>query len=206
MLTAFFCLCIHSHPTLNLKVHAVVLLYNYYHRKRYPELKFMDFDSFCKLASIIRHTLLDYMKFMQRSNDAKLNDPDNEFSLLEKVVMEACDTSLKLDATRDIPQMEGWPISKVAVLVVDSLKENCLLLFSSITQGVWSVIEKELEISNKISENRIEEKHMDKKRRVTKKASRVKPKMDEFHFRQLAYAAVKKSTGTPSCMHIMHTN
>ncbi|RVW28574.1 hypothetical protein CK203_094807 [Vitis vinifera] len=55
------------------QVHAVVLLYNYYHRKQHQQL---------------------------------------EFLATEKMVMDACDISTSLNASKDVPNTEGWPISK----------------------------------------------------------------------------------------------
>ncbi|KAL5990946.1 hypothetical protein ACLOJK_011852 [Asimina triloba] len=128
-----------------LKMHAVVLLYNYYHRKQCPELEFLGFEPFCKVAVNARSGLLMHMKFMQRCND-KSGNLDKQFSVTEEMVMEACDIAKALDASKEAPDIGGWPISKVAVLVVDSMKKNCLLQFSSIVHGVWSLVEKNLDV------------------------------------------------------------
>ncbi|GAY62082.1 hypothetical protein CUMW_215040 [Citrus unshiu] len=117
------------------QVHAVVLLYNYYHIKQHRQLKFEGFESFSKLAVVLKPTLLAHMKLLQRSNDSELDDPDKQLSVTEKKIMDACDISNSLDASKDIPSTEGWSISKVAVLLIDSRKENCFLKHSSMTEG-----------------------------------------------------------------------
>ncbi|XP_059448657.1 uncharacterized protein LOC132179866 isoform X2 [Corylus avellana] len=177
------------------QVHAIVLLYNYYLRKRQLQLEVLGFEAFCKLAVILKPTLLAYMKFMQRSNDTELDDLEKQFSVTEKRIMEACDISTSLDASKDVPNIDGWPMSKVAVLLLDSKKENCFLLFSSITQGVWSVIEKDLDISNLTLEGMAEAKQVDKKKRFIRKPSKGESSVDESGLLRLAYLAVKEATG-----------
>ncbi|KAK3204456.1 hypothetical protein Dsin_018502 [Dipteronia sinensis] len=176
------------------QVHAVVLLYNYYHRKQHQQLKFEGFEPFCKLAVVQKPTLLAHMKLMQISNDAELDDMEKQLSLTEKSIMDACDISKCLDASKDFPSIEGWPISKIAVLVIDSKKENCFLQFGSITKGVWSVIEKDVNASSCIAEG-MEGKHLNKKIKVTKKPLRDEVSNDEVFFQQFAISAVKEATG-----------
>ncbi|KAF3455402.1 hypothetical protein FNV43_RR00026 [Rhamnella rubrinervis] len=176
------------------QVHAVVLLYNYYHRKQHPELEFLGFDSFCKLAVVLRPALLAYLTFMQGINGMESEKLDKKFSILEKTIMEACDISKILDASREVPNIEGWPISEVSVLLVDSKEENCYLLFSSITRGVWSVIQKDVEVSKQSFQGTMEEKY-DKKGRFIGKPLEVESKIDEAGFQKLAFLAVKEATG-----------
>ncbi|XP_061371715.1 uncharacterized protein LOC133314283 [Gastrolobium bilobum] len=128
------------------QMHSVVLLYNYYHRKHHPELAYFPFNEFCKLAVVLRPPLLAYMQFMQKFNEAELIDMH--------------------------PNIEGWPISKVAILLIDSEKEFCFLLFGSITRGVWSVVEK-----------------------VIRKPVIDELNVDEAGFLQVGYSAVKEATG-----------
>jgi dGTP triphosphohydrolase len=66
--------------------------------------------------------------------------------------MSSYDICTLLDASKKVPNIEGWPVSKVAVLLVDSKKENCFLRSCSITDGAWSLIEKDVDASNQISE------------------------------------------------------
>lgn len=120
---------------------------------------------------------------------------DKQFSITEKMIMDACDISKNLDASREVPNFEGWPISKVSVLLVDSKKENCFLLFSSITQGVWSVIQKDVDVSKQSFQVTTEANCADKKRRVIGKPLKFKSKIDEAGFQQLAYLAIKEATG-----------
>ncbi|KAM1158544.1 hypothetical protein ACFXTH_031909 [Malus domestica] len=177
------------------QVHAVVLLYNYYHRKQCPKLEDLNFDSFCKLVLFLKPALMVHMKFMQSPNDTKLDDLEKQLSVTEKAIVDACSISVSLDALKDVPNTEGWPISKVTVLLVDSKKENCFLLFNSITQGVWSVIEKDVDVSVHSPEDKAVEKHVHKNKRVIGKPSRRESTTDEPTLRKLAYSAISEATG-----------
>ncbi|KAL0379412.1 UNVERIFIED_CONTAM: hypothetical protein Sangu_0005500 [Sesamum angustifolium] len=175
------------------QMHAVVLLYNYYHRKQKPDLEFLDFVSFCKLALLLRPSLIPFMKMMNESESVELSGAEDQLSVTEKAVRDACDIAVALDVLKDIPATEGCPISKVAVLLIDSMEENCLLLFGAITEGVWSLIEKELNESN-INQERSAEAKATKKRKI----NRNKASTDNPTFLQLGYDAVKDITGIES--------
>ncbi|KAI3444436.1 hypothetical protein Pfo_001101 [Paulownia fortunei] len=174
------------------QMHAVVLLYNYYHRKQKPELEFLDFVSFCKLALLLRPSLISFMKMTNESESMELNGAEDRLSVTEKAIKDACDIAVALDASKDVPTTEGCPISKVAVLLIDSKKENCLLQFGAVTEGVWSLIEKELNESNINQEILAEEKVGKKRKRSSQKAS------DDSKFLQLGCDAVKDITGIDS--------
>ncbi|KAG4973922.1 hypothetical protein JHK87_030743 [Glycine soja] len=202
------------------QVRSAVLLYNYYHRKQHPELAYLPFNEFCKLAVVLRPPLLAYMQFMQNLKEEELTDVEKQLSFTEKMIMEACDVCKCLDASKDVPNIEGWPITKVSILLIDSKKENCFLLFSSITSGVWSVIEKVLDTSSQSSlvekslntskQSSLVEKVLNtpsqssevtsgpiqyKKRRAIKKASKKELTVDEDVFLQVGYSAIKDATG-----------
>ncbi|XP_020261513.1 uncharacterized protein LOC109837607 isoform X2 [Asparagus officinalis] len=102
---------------------------------------------------------------------------NNQFSITEKMVMDACNICIELDSSKDNPIIQGWPISKVAVFLVDPTNKNCLLQFCSITQGVWSLVEKAVEAhyENGFSQN----------------------EADEFEkvLEQLAFSSVEQETG-----------
>lgn len=89
-----------------LQMHSVVLLYNYYHRKQFPQLKFLAFEPFCKMASIANPSLLMYMKFMLKYEEGPGN-LDKHLSVMEKMVMDACKISSALDASKNAPSMDG---------------------------------------------------------------------------------------------------
>ncbi|XP_058748888.1 uncharacterized protein LOC131621861 isoform X2 [Vicia villosa] len=180
------------------QVHSVVLLYNYYHRKQHPEQAFVAFKEFCKLAVDLSPALLTYMKFTQKPDETDLVDVEQQLSLTEKVIMSSCDICTCLDASKNIPNIEGWPISKVSVLLVDSKKEICFLLFSSITDGVWSVIEKDVDSSGQNSAVTDGVKHAYKKRRVIKKPTKHALNVNEDGFLQIGYSSVKEITGVNS--------
>ncbi|KAI8002754.1 hypothetical protein LOK49_LG08G02075 [Camellia lanceoleosa] len=176
------------------QVRAVVLLYNYYQRKRHSEVEFLGFESFCKLAVTLKPTLMGYLKLMQRSDYAELDDPEDQLSMTEKAIMDACDISLVLDASKDVPSTKGWPVSKVAVLLTDPSKEICVLKFGSIINGVWSIIEKDIDSASVISEAIGNGKH-NKRKRNMKKPLRDETNADEAGFQRLALSSVSEVTG-----------
>ncbi|XP_075477155.1 uncharacterized protein LOC142518288 isoform X1 [Primulina tabacum] len=171
------------------QMHAVVLLYNYYHRKQKPELRFLDFASFSKLAVVLRPRLISFMKLMKESKSMDLNGADGQLSVTEKAIKNACDIAVALDISKDVPNTEPWPIFKVAVLVVDPKKENCYLEFGLITEGVWSLIEKPLDESKIKADISMEEVIGTKRKWNDPSVSTVD---SEF---QLGYDAVKDATG-----------
>lgn len=146
LLVANFCALTLNDTSLS-QVHAVVILYNHFHRKKHPQLEFLDFEPFCELMTILKPQMLAYMKFMQLSkdNESKATNSEKEISLTEKCVMNACCICEQLDIVQDLPTLETLPVCKVAVMLVDAEGENCYLQFSSITKGAWSLIEKEVD-------------------------------------------------------------
>ncbi|EOA39916.1 hypothetical protein CARUB_v10008604mg [Capsella rubella] len=150
------------------QVHALVLLYNYYHRKDNPHLECLSLESFRDLATDMRPALLQHLK------EESGRDADSEYTvLLEKVIVDACRLSMGLDASSDIFFLNKLPIRKVAVLLVDSEKKNCYLKHSSITQGVWSLLENPIE----------------------KEKATIANQKEEVVFQKVAFAAVKEAAG-----------
>ncbi|XP_043704019.1 uncharacterized protein LOC122654106 isoform X2 [Telopea speciosissima] len=175
------------------QMHAVVMLYNYYHRRQFPKLEFLCFESFCKVAVNAKPNLLAHMKLMQGCNFGEC-DRDQQLSITENVIMDACNICVDLDASKDGPSMEGWPISKITIFLIDFMKKNCLLFFGSITEGVWSLIEKDLDELNPLSEGILERKDTNKRKRITKRSLRDELSAEESGFQQLAFSAVKERT------------
>lgn len=174
-------------------MHAVVLLYNYHHRKQKPELVFLEFLDFCKFAIVIRPPLIAFMKMMKEIKPEDLSDAKDWLSVTEKAIRDACDIALGLDASKDVPNIEGWPISKVAVLLIDLKKENCVLQFNAVTEGGWSLIEKELNESTSTTlEISAGEKTGNKRKR-----DNLKVPTYNTEFLQLGYDTVKDITGMP---------
>ncbi|KAK4355103.1 hypothetical protein RND71_024074 [Anisodus tanguticus] len=176
------------------QLHAVVLLYNYYQRKQNPQAQYLDFLSFCKLAVTLKPVLVSYMKFMNQPDPTGSKDMDNDLSVTEKAIQDACKISCALDASKDVPSINEWLIAKVSVLLLDSKKENCWLLYSSVTDGVWSLLEKCLELPTAEIEGAVERKDLDKKRRTNMRPVTVEQKDDDSGFQQLAFRAVKDAT------------
>jgi len=174
-------------------VHSVALLNNYYHRKLNQELAFLPYREFCKIIVDLRPAMSAYMKFTLLPKYAELVDAEQQLSLAEKAIMSAYDICLYLDALKNDPNIEGWPISKVAVLLVDSEKENCFLHFNFIPHGVWSLIGKDVDTSDQISEVTSEIKSPYKRRRVIMKRSKVI--LNEDQLLQVGYSAVKEIAG-----------
>ncbi|XP_050373098.1 uncharacterized protein LOC126790794 isoform X2 [Argentina anserina] len=151
-----------------------------------------------QLVVDLKPALLAHMKFMKRSSDTELDDLEKQLSVTERAIMDACDLSTSLDASRGAPNTEGWPISKIAVLLVDSKNEKCFLLdgtsSNSITQGVWSIIDKSLEVRDHSSDDTRELKHVNKKQRFIGKPSRGELRTDETSCQNLAYSAITEAT------------
>ncbi|KAJ4849898.1 hypothetical protein Tsubulata_048923 [Turnera subulata] len=165
------------------QVHAVVLLYNHYHRRRHPTLEFMVFEDFIKLAGILKPSLQSLFSLLRcsNSNHAEAEAETPALSLTEQKIMDACEVAKSLDDPGLSSSVEGWPVSKIAVLLVDSELENCFLQFGSITEGVWSLIEKDIDIpTNNAGSDTC------KKRKYTRSSN---------GFQKLAFSAVKDATG-----------
>ncbi|GAB2233303.1 hypothetical protein Drorol1_Dr00002523 [Drosera rotundifolia] len=178
------------------QMHSVVLLYNYYHRKWDPQLEFLEFDSFCKLSVIFKSSLLSYMKLMRGANYDDLDVLDKKLSMTEEKMMDACNIARSLDASKDVPVTEGRPVHKVAVFLVDSRGEKCLLQYSSITQGVWSLIEKEVDAPSQSSGNSSDS--ISGKRRLIRKPLKPNQTTDGAALQQIAFAAVTSVCGKGS--------
>ncbi|XP_039050897.1 uncharacterized protein LOC120192131 [Hibiscus syriacus] len=176
------------------QVHAVVLLYNYYHRKRHADLEFLDFEPFCKLALLLKPTLMPHMKLMLRTDDTEVINLEKQLSLTEKAVMDACDISRSLYASISVPSEKRLPVSKISVLLIDKTKKNCILLSGSITQGVKSLIEKDVNESCCGPDGSVKAKQMSKRKRTPNKRLRDESDADECHFQQLAFSAIKEAT------------
>ncbi|KAM3302703.1 hypothetical protein P3S67_017205 [Capsicum chacoense] len=175
------------------QLHAVVILYNYFQRKQNPQAQYLDLESFCKLAITLRPALMSYMKFTDQSDPTASKDMNNDLSVAEKAIQDACNISCALDASRDVPSIKKWLISKVSVLLLDSKKEACSLLYSSVTEGVWSLLEKSLELPTAEIEGTVERK----KRRTSIRQVTVEQNDDDSGFQQLAFSAVQDATGIP---------
>lgn len=171
------------------QVHAAAVLYNYYHIKHHREREFLKFDQFCNLAIMFKPSILQHMKYMRQSDRPIIDDPENQLSLTEKAIMDACTISeTLLDASANITSIiKGWPITKVAVLLIDSKRENCFLQFNN---GVWSVIEKDL--SSDVSGIGSESKTNKKRRMLYMKEDDAE---GEAGLQQLAFSAVKEVAG-----------
>ncbi|KAL7121530.1 hypothetical protein ACP275_02G187700 [Erythranthe tilingii] len=177
-----------AHRSVARQMHAVVVLYNYYHRKPKPELEFLDFVPFSKLALSLRPNLIPFMKFTNESESIEFDGNENGLSETEKAIKNACDITKALDANQDFLTIENCPVSKVAVLLIDSKRENCLLQFGSATEGVWSLIEKEVSDEKLQEENTVGNKR--KRKAVLDN--------DSQSLLQLAFDAVKAITGFDS--------
>ncbi|OQU89576.1 hypothetical protein SORBI_3002G217000 [Sorghum bicolor] len=125
------------------QVHATVLLYNYYHRKQFPQVEFANLDRFSRstFLNVRNKNLLMYMNHAQNRLGNKVGAG---LSVTDKAIIDACDIAEALDPMKDSPEMILWPISKVAVLLLNPTKKVCLLERGSKTKGVWSIFEKDI--------------------------------------------------------------
>ncbi|KAI3832063.1 hypothetical protein MKX03_008942 [Papaver bracteatum] len=175
------------------QMHAVVLLYNYYHRKQFPHLEFLDFESFCKVSVNATPGLCGHMNHMQISKSIS-DEPENLLSPTEKAIQDACNISLALDASKDSPCTNGWPVSKVAIFLTDSTN-NCFLVFSATTEGVWSLVEKTSDDSNRKLEDKLEKLEGNKNNKIRKGPLGGDINADQVSFRKLAFSIVQEATG-----------
>ncbi|KAL9266882.1 hypothetical protein AKJ16_DCAP19102 [Drosera capensis] len=109
-------------------------------------------------------------------------------------MMDACNIARSIDASKDIPVTEGRPVTKVAVFLVDSRREKCLLQYSSITQGVWSLIEKEVDAPSQSSGNSSDS--ISGKRRLIRRPLKPNQTTDGAALQQIALAAVTSVCGS----------
>ncbi|CAI9102721.1 OLC1v1001033C1 [Oldenlandia corymbosa var. corymbosa] len=168
------------------QMHAVVLLYNYYQRKQHKESRFLEYEPFCQLVLNLKPALASHMNFAHQGETTTSKGLGNQLSLTEQAIMDACSISMSLETLGDAENVEEWPIRKVSVLLIDSKKENCLLLYDSITNGVWSVIEEFLNVSDIDSEFSMREGG---------RTSTHKYDAKDSGFEQVAFSAVEKATG-----------
>ncbi|XP_076919946.1 uncharacterized protein LOC143580924 [Bidens hawaiensis] len=163
------------------QVHAAVVLYNYYHHlNHHRESRLLKFDQFCKLALMFKPSIFHHMKYTCQPDDTVLSDPENQLSLTEKAIKDACTISeTLLNASDNISNViKEWQVTKVAVLLIDSKKENCFLQFNN---GVWLVIEKELFPESK----------------KRKKIMMSYDEEGEVGYQKLAFLACKEVAGIP---------
>ncbi|KAF6153900.1 hypothetical protein GIB67_023677 [Kingdonia uniflora] len=102
----------------DVKMHAVVLLYNYYHIKVFPKLEYLDGESFCKVVVNAKQNLLAFMKDMSTLYIRAMLE--NQFSIIEQEIVDACNICTSLDAPKVAPRINEWPVSKIAILLTDS--------------------------------------------------------------------------------------
>uniref|UniRef100_A0ACD5XZW6 Uncharacterized protein n=1 Tax=Avena sativa TaxID=4498 RepID=A0ACD5XZW6_AVESA len=81
------------------------------------------------------------------------NDSGNGVSLsvTDREAIQACEIAAELSESQGYPDVEMWPIAKIAVLLLDTTRKKCLIQFSAETKGVWSFIEKEYDAAAGIS-------------------------------------------------------
>ncbi|KAM3240018.1 hypothetical protein ACQJBY_053604 [Aegilops geniculata] len=126
------------------QIHTAIILYNYYHRKMSPQLAFADPKRFFVCASLSAgEDLLAYLSMVHERE----NNPGKHvrLSVTDRAAIQACEIAEELDASKDSPDMAMWPISKVAVLLLDPTRKKCLIEYSANTKGIWSIIEKEID-------------------------------------------------------------
>ncbi|GLJ21692.1 hypothetical protein SUGI_0404210 [Cryptomeria japonica] len=189
-----------AHEEVAKQMRAVVLLYNYYLRKEFPQLEFLDAFAFCKNAVVMCAKLIAYMGVLK---GAGTNQLASEFvqraTITEKMVKEACDTCEALESPRTISDINTWPVSKVAVFVVDAAYERCILIFGSVTRGVWSLVEKDVDGFDSLHGLTLEDAKKNKERGLRKRQHGDMPSgtvINDFKkLLSLAFSAVTEQTG-----------
>lgn len=187
------------------QMQAVVLLYNYYHRKNHPHLEFLNCLNFCRFAVVSCAKLIAYMGVMKGSNQQLSSLHQHRVTPTERMVKEACETCVALVSPKAMSDMKAWPTSKVAVFIVDAMKERCILIYGSITKGVWSLVEREIDGFDSLpgGSSEFDKKSLVKlkERGPSKKAAGNVLNAGDIEggtkdkFLQLAFIAVKEQTG-----------
>ncbi|KAH9301831.1 hypothetical protein KI387_013414 [Taxus chinensis] len=192
-----------AHEQVAKQMQAVVLLYNYYLRKQFPHLEFLDALTFCKTAVVMYAKLIKYMGILKGTGT---NQSASEFvqqaTITEKMVKEACDTCEALNSPRTMLDINTLPVSKVAVFVVDAAYERCILIFGSITRGVWSLVEKDVEGFDRLHGVTVEIAKQNKEKVLRKRPLGDMPSgirvnetaINEPKLLGLAFSAVKEQT------------
>ncbi|KAM3295504.1 hypothetical protein ACQJBY_038033 [Aegilops geniculata] len=117
-----------------------------------PQLAFADPKRFFVCASLSAgEDLLAYLSMVheRESNPGK----HVRLSVTDRAAIQACEIAEELDASKDSPDMAMWPISKVAVLLLDPTRKKCLIEYSANTKGIWSIIEKEIDATDATAGN-----------------------------------------------------
>ncbi|KAF7088351.1 hypothetical protein CFC21_091472 [Triticum aestivum] len=117
------------------QIHKAVIMYNYYHRKISPQLSFADPKLFL-MSLPVEEDLLTHLSMLLKRESKPGNN--QRLYTCDTAALQACEIAKGLDASKDSPDMTAWPISKVAVLLIDPERKKCLIEH---TQGVWSFIE-----------------------------------------------------------------
>lgn len=194
-----------AHQQVAKQMQAVALLYNYYHRKNYPHLEFLEALNFCRFAVVTCAKLIAYMGVMKGGKQSESNYTQHRATPTERMVKEACETCKALESPKTMSDIKAWPTSKVAVFIVDTMKERCVLTYGSITKGVWSLVEKEVDGFDNLPGGSFES---DKKSWVKQKEKGANKRavgsvlnagdnegLMKDKFLQLAFSAVKEQTG-----------
>jgi hypothetical protein len=116
----------------------------------FPQLGFADAKRFCVCACISAgEGLLAYLTLVHAREDN--SGKEERLSATDIAAVQACEIAAKLDASKASPDMAMWPISKVAVLLLDRTRKKCLIEYGAITKGVCSIIENEFDATAGIS-------------------------------------------------------
>ncbi|GAA0146543.1 hypothetical protein LIER_06470 [Lithospermum erythrorhizon] len=177
------------------QVHAVVLLYNYYLRKSQQSLRYLNMESFCKLAVVLKPNLMVYMKLMREAKYSKVEDLENHLSETEKSIMDACNISLALDASKQVPSCESWPISKVAILLTDAGKEKCLLFHGTVTESAWSFVEKNIDVIDMNPEDKIGGNLVYRRMKLTKNRTTTDQNAHDVRLQKVVFSAIEEAAG-----------
>ncbi|KAJ3681130.1 hypothetical protein LUZ60_015619 [Juncus effusus] len=135
------------------QMQAVVLLYNFYHRKQFPQIELLSFESLCKSSVIANPAIISYFQFMQEKQTVEKISTisHDDLSIVEKAMINACDISVSLynsfsDSNNDeMSVFESWPLERIGVFLVDKKREKCLIEIDTLVKGVWSLVEREIE-------------------------------------------------------------
>ncbi|XP_040383250.1 uncharacterized protein LOC102721864 isoform X2 [Oryza brachyantha] len=174
------------------QIHMAVILYNYYHRKQFPQLAFADAKRFFRCATLtLGESLLAYSTMVhQHEKSSSSSGEAVNLSVTDKAVVDACGIAEALDASQESPDMTMWPISKVAVILLDSTRKRCLLECGSVRKNVRSFLEKEIDTSSSSEHNG---NHIERQESENEEAH--EPLDGPYVLQKLAFSEVELRTG-----------
>ena len=112
-----FCLCISAKENILF----VYIPFFYFSAYIYIAYNWLAANSARQLVVLQIHTAIILYNYYHRQNKSGKHA---SLSIFDRVAMQVCEITWGLDASKDSPDMALWPISKVAVLLLDPTRKK----------------------------------------------------------------------------------